>query len=376
MADQPFVPKPIPPSVPATPSELPSRPIAPPAGIPVRDTNLSNLSPSPAPMPLPPRPPAPPAPMPTPLPPRPVLPPPPPAPVFKSSVRTMEQDLSGSKPTPVAPTRPVPPPTPISRPSVTIPPPPSPKPSTSSVAVPPPMHGGSGKKWLIIAPLLIIVVGLLVWFLALRNSSNPKPTPTPSVISTATPTATPTPTPLAFQNIFRPETATIPTTFDAFIASQKLAVGELRAYNIQKSFIQFTADQKLTIPADVMAGINGNDFSFILFGKPDTTNSRGFAVRATDAAKVQSALTAWEPTMPTAFKTLFKINPARTASQTFLGNTYQGVPLRYRNFPDALSSIDYALITMPNSDVYLVLTNSRDLMFGVVDRVLGIGLGK
>lgn len=369
MADQPFTPKPISPVPPANPPApiappMPARPITPPAGIPVKDTNISNLSPSPSP---------------TPLPPRPVSLPPAPTP-FKSTVRTMEQDLSGAKPapvpTPTASPRPVPPPTPIPRPSVSIPPPPAPKAPAPSVTVPPPMHDGPSKKWLIIGALLIVVVGLLVWFLAIRKSSAPEPTPTPTSTPTATPTATPTPTPLSFQTVFHPETATISTTLDAFVSSQKLAVGELRAYNLSKSLSQFATEQKLSIPADITAGVDGNDFTLFLFGKPDTTNSRGLAVKVTDNIKVQSALTAWEATMPSNLKTIFKINLARSASKTFLGNTYQGIPLRYRNFPDALSSIDYALVTMPDSNTYLIIVNSRDHMFGLIDRALGIALGK
>lgn len=372
MAESDQLPKPFSPPAPSPPPALPPpppfqpRPVTPPAGIPVKETNLSNLSPSPAPhIPTPP-------------------PPPPPTPL-KSSIRTMEGDLNTLK-QPQAP-RPTPPPPPppsslsqnrfpaAPAPSIVRPSSGAVKPSPLPVSIPT-ENSGSGKKWLVIAIIVILIIGgLTAWFFATRGSA-PAPSPTPTETPIETPIVTPTPVLLDFQGIFHPEPVTSTASLDIFVKSQKLAVGELRTYNLQKSFSQFITDQKLHVPADIVTAVDASDFSLLLFGKPDATNSRGFAVKVVDASKAQSALTAWEATMSIDLKTLLKITPLRAASKTFLGSTYQGIPVRYRNFPDALMTIDYAVVTMPRGDIYLMIANSRDQMFAIIDHALSSVPGK
>ena len=80
--------------------------------------------------------------------------------------------------------------------------------------------------------------------------------------------------------------------------------------------------------------------------------------------------------MTSGLKDIFKLTTTRAASTGFLENIYQGVKIRYRNFGDALASIDYAIVTMPNGDRYLAFTNTRDHMFLLIDTALAAVPGK
>ena len=66
---------------------------------------------------------------------------------------------------------------------------------------------------------------------------------------------------------------------------------------------------------------------------------------------------------------LFLLNPAKAATTTFLDNTYQGVAIKYRNFPDLNKTIDYAIVTAKNGETYLVITNSREHMYAIIDKI-------
>ena len=368
-----FMDEPQKPPIPSRPQSLPPqppmppRPITPPAGVPVKETNISNLSPSPAPL--------------------------------QSSIRTMGNDLGTPAPVrPMPPPRPLPPPpSPIRPPALPVRPIPSvtpppgitrPTPPLSRPVVAPPAsvsipQGGSGssKKWLVIGASIVILAGVLLWFFAIRGN-NAEPTPTASETPTPTPTPIPTPTPLAFFDIFRTQGPLVSTTLNADITGQKLTAGELRMYTVvdagqvPKTFDQFATDHRLNAPVDLTTAVQNSEFFITLFGKTDGTTGRGFVVKINDLTKVQSALMIWESTLSTNLKNLFVINTARAATPGFLTNTYQGVLIHYRNFRDALTSIDYAIVTMPDGANYLVFTSSRDHMFVIIDRVTGALPGK
>lgn len=347
MADQnPFPPvKPFasPPVAPQPPIPVaPPRPITPPAGIPVKETNLSNLSPSPAPH-LPPSPPS--GSSPSPGVPRPV-PPPPAPPSFRSSIRTMEQDLGK---TPTASAR-----SPVSLPL------PSKAPAPASINIPPPDSSPGGHKTIWVVVGLFVLAMAVVAFLLFRGSDEDA-TPTPSE------TASPTPSPLGFDDIFI-SAGTLEGDLETAISGQSLATGEIKILSYNSAPVVF--------PQDVANNIDQGRQYITLFGKPDGSIGRGIAVRITDREQAQSALTTWESTMARDLKTFFQLNTQRSASDGFLGNTYQNILIRYRNFPDALSSVDYAMVGVPNGDTYLLFTNTRDHMFSMIDRIMGFVLGK
>ncbi|MEK7615917.1 MAG: hypothetical protein AAB420_01780 [Patescibacteria group bacterium] len=258
----------------------------------------------------------------------------------------MEQDVAKTKPSGIT----VPPAVSTPRPpeqrsfGQTPPRPPAP------VNLPP--DGKRRKKpmiWIIVG--IFVVIMLVVLFL-LGSKSNPEPTPTP------TSSATPTPTPMfGFEEIFHPTQS----------LEGNLSVGELKMSHAVLADFPFPA----------------LDFSFdpeyvyrSSFGKPDGSSGLGYAFKINDTVAAQTALTDWESTMARDLKTFFQLNTQRSASEGFLSNTYQNTVIRYRNFPDAFNSLDYAIVTMPDGDQYLLMTNTRDHMFAIIDRVLGVVLGK
>jgi|SRR3989344_6016186 len=303
MAD--FLPIPKPPVSPTQPPPtLPPRPISPPASVPVKETDMSHLTPSPSP--------------------------------FKASIRTMEQDMG--KTAPATMSKPAP--------AFTIPPPATP--IRPNISVPPPTSSGGSKKFVWIAVVSLVIIAGIIAFVLSGGDPKEKPTPTPTI--TIAPTATPTPVPLTFEQLFTPGT---PQTYDALVAQTKLK-----------------------IPADLLSTVDASQMYLLFFPKLDGTQGQGLAVLALDTAQISQKLSAWEPTMPKDLKNFLKINTARSASKTFLSNAYQNIDVRYRNFPDAWNTVDYALVPMPNGDTYLFITNTRDHMLTVIDRVGGVVLGK
>ena len=67
-------------------------------------------------------------------------------------------------------------------------------------------------------------------------------------------------------------------------------------------------------------------------------------------------------------KKLFNLDPKKATSEVFLDNIYSGTDIRYRNFPFADSSIDYAIVSLPKFNAnYFVLTNSRESIYSAID---------
>ncbi len=373
MADQPTItPGLTRPPQPPSPPGVPVRPSGPPPGVGIRDTNLANVSPSPSPFVTRPATPAPPTkPLPTPL-------PTPPAPL-KSSIRTMGDDLQQKKPIPVplqsmaTPTIPKP---------ITVPTPQSSN-RSSSINIPPPEEGSkkSGKRLLIIGIGGLVLIGLaMLGYGILGGSDEPEATPTPS----PTITPTPTPIPLNFERIFLPETAlTYATSGNASLAnteittsitSKQVGLGEIKTYSVTsnafeaKTFGQFGTDLGLNLPPALLSSVDSSVWYFVLFGKTDGTKGRGVALKINNEIALQAALNAWEPAISESLKTLFKFDTRRAASTSFLSNLYQGISIRYRNFPDAQTTIDYATIGMPDVTHYLFIVNSRDQIYRIIDK--------
>ncbi|OGN12734.1 MAG: hypothetical protein A3C71_01610 [Candidatus Yanofskybacteria bacterium RIFCSPHIGHO2_02_FULL_43_15c] len=50
---------------------------------------------------------------------------------------------------------------------------------------------------------------------------------------------------------------------------------------------------------------------------------------------------------------------------------YRGVKIRYANFSYANQAIDYAIITAKNGNDYLIIANSREQVYSIIDKLLG-----
>lgn len=353
------------------------------------------------------------------------------APVFKSSIRTMQEDLAAlrkgtspagfqiekqfekdektstqppsikpvpivralphmelgklekSKPLASEPSLPPPPPSALSKiPELKLPDPSSSKPIISLPLAPSGFLGGLGglnSRKLIWGGLgLLIIIVLVLFFLILRPS-------TPEVVFTPTPTATPTAviaTPgieNAFSIFSKVSFSVGVDIFDNLpinIDEGALVGGESGLYQIidpqnglSYSFSSFMSSALVTIPEEIIPFVDNDNFYLSLMQKVDSSYSRGFIIKLKNDVGISAVLNGWEANMSANLQTLFGLDIEQAASINLLDNTYQGVAIRYRNFPDHFLTIDYAVVTETNGDKYLVVTSSKDHIYSIIDNL-------
>ncbi len=345
------------------------------------------------------------------------------SPVFKSSIRTMQEDISAIKkgqvptgfqvekqsekditpplagapgPKIIMPPKPaqevrlgeleksksLPSTRPSSFPSMpTVPPagpaikPAGPPPAGLSV----PMGGRINKKRLIFLVGVLVVVAFLVWFFALRGPSAPKATPTP----TPTPTATPTPTPVSIENSFSIVNsasvalgANFTTRFDSSINKAPLTSSrEPALYKIlnpttsnRYTLSEFLGGLLIQAPAELVTAAKDNFYLTVLY-KSDNIDGYGLLIELSNPVAAFTAMGNWEGTMAQGLKDIFLLNLTKAASATFLDNTYNGTAIRYKNFPDPNKTTDYAIVTASNGETYLILANSREHIYSIIDKI-------
>lgn len=338
--------------------------------------------------------------------------------VFKSSIRTMQEDIAavkkGQTPTGFQVEKQsekdvTPPPLGAPGPKITMPPrptqevrlgelekskslpgtkfpsiPPMPAvppagPATKPVGLSVPMGGGANWKRLILLAGGLIVVAFLVWFFALRGPSAPEVAISP----TPTYTATPTPTPVSIEDSFSiVDSASIAlgtnfiTRFDNSLNKESLMSSrEPALYKIlnpatgnRYTFSEFLGGLLIQAPAELTAAAKDNFYLTVLY-KSDNVDGYGLLIELSDPVAAFTAMGNWEGTMAQGLKDVFLLNPAKAASTTFLDNTYNSVAIRYRNFPDPNKTTDYAVVTASNGKAYLVLANSREHMYFIIDKI-------
>lgn len=92
----------------------------------------------------------------------------------------------------------------------------------------------------------------------------------------------------------------------------------------------------------------------------------GIIIKVSNADNLKNYLNAWEGAMVNDLKPFFfgeKLNPP--AIIEFKDNVYKETNIRYLNFTDSNLAIDYAVVRD-----YLVITTSKESMFGAIDRIL------
>ena len=344
------------------------------------------------------------------------------APVFKSSIRTMQEDIAtvkkGQAPTGFQIEKQsekdvTPPPLGAPGPKITMPPRPvqevrlgeleksrslpgtklpslpliptvppagpATKPAGFPAGLSVPMGGGINKKRLIFLAGGLVVAAFLVWFFALRGPSAPESTPTPTPISTATQT----PTPVSIENSFSIVNsasvalgANFITRFDGSINKELLISSrEPALYKIlnpatgnRYTLSEFLGGLLVQMPAELVAAAKDNFYLTVLY-KSDNVDGYGLLIELSDPVAAFTAMGNWEGTMAQGLKDIFLLNPAKAASTTFLDNTYNGVAIRYRNFPDPNKTTDYAIVTASNGETYLVIANSREHAYSIIDKI-------
>lgn len=404
----PVVPRPIPPvSVPVP--EIPKPKFTPPP------LPSAMPRPAPAPSPVPTTPPLKPS---TPSVPAPSTPPTVgPAKEYQSSIRTMKEDIStlkqGQKPTGVDVPRIIQPPAPPSAPSVPKPsipgqpqqfkmpsvnlgqaektgplpqtkeptPPagrPAPAPQKSQIYTPPLSTGGisgSRNRLFGIVAGAVVLFGVLYWFLVLR-------VPEPEIVL-ETPTPTPVATPVQTLNsIFADVTEIEPLA--------QITAGEFRKNSqlfntpgLKAKLLELIEGVGAKYPVE-MEGILGNDAVALWYGQKEFFDNKGqlktgvssqarlvIINEVSNTSSAPQVISSWESSMQEDLRLLITLNDSNGLGIDFMDNFYNGVGIRYKNFPYADQSIDYAVVIASNGKSYLVVTGSRESMFAAIDALKG-----
>ena len=241
-----------------------------------------------------------------------------------------------------------------------------------------PTGGGTNWKRLVLLLGGLVVVLFFVWFFALRVS-----TPEVTISPTPTPTATPTATPISIENSFSIVDsvsvalgANFTTRFDGAINKELLMSSrEPGLYKIlnpadgnRYTFDELLGGLLIQAPTELTAAAKGSLYLTVLY-KSDNVDGYGLLIGLNDTVAALTAMSGWEGTITQDLKDLFLLNPVKAASTTFLDNVYNGVAIRYRNFPGPNETIDYAIVTASNGEAYLVLANSREHIYSVIDKM-------
>jgi hypothetical protein len=246
--------------------------------------------------------------------------------------------------------------------------------------------GGIGKTTVIIVGVLVIVAGA-IWFFLLRGPSTPviTYTPTPSVTATATPTPTPVPSQPAIENILITSSIDLTTPGNnVFSALEKVAdkttlTAGPELYSVRQttpagsskySFSKLMLAAGVSIPQNVLSSIDDNNSYLSLALKANKTYGYGFIAKLNNQTGVSSALKSWEKTMPENLKNLFVLDLTKASSTAFLDNIYKDTSIRYTNFPTTDKTVDYGIVTLPTGESYLIVTNSREHIYSIIDKML------
>ncbi|OGN16429.1 MAG: hypothetical protein A3C88_01240 [Candidatus Yanofskybacteria bacterium RIFCSPHIGHO2_02_FULL_50_12] len=318
----------------------------------------------------------------------------PPAPSVKPSVPTPPAPPTGgpkiSMPAPLAaqPLKPSMPPKPVPVPVPVPPPAPAPKSET------PPAPASSGNRVMMLMALLAVVVlgGVAYWYFMIR-------TPVEVAIETPTPTATsePTATPILGLAAIFPErggaiilppgrdTTPDPNTSQAFRTAfevQPLPIGKFSMLGLQGSTASASQSAEMDIwdlllisGPSTYRPIEGADSAILLFKQTEGFDASGKSMTSLERrlvliSEVESleSVNINEGIIPIHFAGIFGHDPNKSKG-SFLETNYQGVTIRYKNFPYPDRSLDYAVIPYQDKN-YLVLAGSREAMFATIDAFL------
>ena len=266
--------------------------------------------------------------------------------------------------------------------------------------LPPPGAYVQKKKFSLSPKFLILILIVLAvfagaWWFMTRESE---------LVVVSTPTPTPTETPIYGVNklinilplypIKISSTDNFVSSFNNSVKGTPVETGKFIILGIMGDEFSYSLEEifeKLNIPIELIRNqtptgyfSNLEDWVIVAYGQQESFNEKGLLsfnsepkikigliAKTADAELLRSKLNSWEITITDDLKNLFAIDPQKATSQTFLDNIYSGTNVRYRNFPYADSSIDYAIVSLPefNAD-YFILTSSRESIYSVIDLLL------
>lgn len=287
---------------------------------------------------------------------------------------------------------PIPPAGPPGGPSVKMPE--GPKETPSQFAIPSKKKRFS-KFFLIIVVIGVVAIGALA-FLLFRQGEGP--------IVSEPPITTPTPPPL-------PKLSEILGTTEEIIIDSTLSapnqqlLSNLSLINLPASsfkviklkdefgaeynFSRFLDDFQINFFPDLMFSLDITDWSLFVFGQSEEFDSSGiltesmsvtpvlgFSVKVNTKQSARSSLNIWEGTMNSDLKDLFGYNPSDATLSQYSDSIYRGTSIRYTNFPYPDETVDYVILKpffAGDKEInYLIFTNSRENMYGIIDTLGGI----
>jgi hypothetical protein len=298
---------------------------------------------------------------------------------------------------------PMAPPSGLPKPKAAVPPQLPPKverpkaapPAAAAPAAPPKKKGGALK--VIIAALVLAIVAYgIIWFVFIREAEEPTPSPTPTI------TPTPTPETGLLRDVFdvpgsfvitSDQTSPLVEMMDS-IRAQLVDLNEIKSF----VFVDERGDKYdlesalrllgIDLPGSLTVNLDTSEYVIIVYGQTEEYDSQGnlvvtsgsaarfkrvgIVVEADDVSGAEDAMLAWEDTIIDDLGILLGVEGRTPASNVFGNNTYNGVDVRYKNYPNPDLSIDYAFPSSFVGKNYLVITNSREAIYMSVDKLLGV----
>jgi len=267
-----------------------------------------------------------------------------------------------------------------------------------SVVIAPPSDSGSGAIKKIVYGLVgvLILLGIGYSLISLMSGGSDEPTASATPSSSATPSAALEVAGKTLRTYFPQAGATISLRDDdsaildfqnALITSQPSAGQAVRliieAAWPDKSAYGFLSAMTDTAPVSLQEAL-GSDWTVLAYGQKEVFDANGMKLdtagttarvvliaEVTNASGAGQAMTAWEGSaLASSADMLLGYDFAKAIVNEFSAGTYRSLQVRYRNFPYADSSIDYAVITASNNKNYLILSASRESMFFVIDQLM------
>src|SRR3989344_671838 len=230
--------------------------------------------------------------------------------------------------------------------------------------------------WLVLGIVAVVCV-LLVLFVVPKIGSVPDvsltPTPTEQISSTPKPVSDIETKFSPFSKVSSDINSSFFDNLLALVDKESLLPGEPGLYQLVDAqsgsnylLGTFMNNAGIIVPEDINLSLSDNDFYASLVRGQDGNYSHGIIVKLDGESDVLQKMLAWESDLPSAFSPLFGLDLLKAGSTVFLDNTYQGAAIRYINFPDPLKTIDYSIVLGTDDNNYLVLTSSRDHMYKII----------
>lgn len=260
------------------------------------------------------------------------------------------------------------------------------------VSIPSSKKSGISPLFYALIAVLLLVGGGLYWWMN-QTPDYAVETPTPTM------TATPTPPLVPLQAIFDGEAInyevagagdSIKTAFGVFAGTASVSAGQFQKVSLVQNtnetltplaILDMFRMASTAYPA-ALASASVESIT-LLYGQTEHFDDAGapipdaqtnptpvFVFRVSDRQSVISALSSWEATLPADLGGYMLIDPTKEASLNFLDNVYRNTNIRYKNFRFADNAIDYGL-PLVNGRSYLVIAGSREAAYASIDALLG-----